>query len=83
MKHLGPASESDLPSGLADALHADPDDVFYCMTCDGLRVREGHEHPAPNHGGECPHCGRVMSKRERAEQGACNECYTPNPASDW
>ena len=23
----------------------------------------------------CPYCGRVMSKREHAEQGACNDCY--------
>jgi hypothetical protein len=39
---LGPASEDDLPSGLVDALHAPPEDLFYCMTCDGLRVK-GHE----------------------------------------
>jgi hypothetical protein len=24
---------------------------------------------------ECPYCGRVMSDREAAEQGACNDCY--------
>lgn len=24
---------------------------------------------------ECPYCGLVMSHREAAEQGACNECY--------
>lgn len=23
----------------------------------------------------CPHCGRVMSNREAAEQGACNDCH--------
>lgn len=23
----------------------------------------------------CPYCGRVMSNRESAEQGACNDCY--------
>lgn len=22
----------------------------------------------------CPHCGRVMSNREAAEQAACNDC---------
>jgi NADH pyrophosphatase NudC (nudix superfamily) len=22
----------------------------------------------------CPYCGRIMSYREAAEQGACNEC---------
>lgn len=26
---------------------------------------------APHH---CPHCGLIMSHREAAEQGACNEC---------
>lgn len=25
-------------------------------------------------GGECPSCGRVMSVREGAEQGVCNDC---------
>lgn len=24
----------------------------------------------------CPTCGRVMSRREKEEQGACNDCYT-------
>jgi ribosomal protein L37AE/L43A len=23
----------------------------------------------------CPYCDRVMSNREEAEQGACNDCY--------
>lgn len=23
----------------------------------------------------CPYCGRVMSNREAAEQGACNDCH--------
>jgi len=27
-----------------------------------------------NHGGECPGCRRIMSKREAAEQGMCNDC---------
>jgi len=31
-----------LPGGLQDALVADPDDVFYCMVCDGLRLKD-HE----------------------------------------
>jgi hypothetical protein len=30
---------------------------------------------ARNNGGPCPGCGRVMSLREKAEQGACNDCY--------
>jgi ssDNA-binding Zn-finger/Zn-ribbon topoisomerase 1 len=29
---------------------------------------------ALRHGGECPGCGRIMSLREAAEQGACNDC---------
>ena len=29
----------------------------------------------------CPSCGRIMSYRERFEQGECNDCYTANPAS--
>jgi hypothetical protein len=28
----------------------------------------------PRNGGECPGCGRIMSLREAAEQGACNDC---------
>jgi hypothetical protein len=31
-------------------------------------------HRGPNNGGECPSCGRIMSVREGAEQGACNDC---------
>jgi hypothetical protein len=27
--------------------------------------------PAPR----CPYCDRVMSNREAAEQGSCNDCY--------
>jgi len=77
VKSLGPASESDLPSGVREAFEANPDDVAHCMTCDGLRVR-GHECSEPwprrNNGGECPRCGRVMSIREADEQGACNDC---------
>ena len=23
---------------------------------------------------ECPYCGRIMSVREKAEQGACDDC---------
>lgn len=23
---------------------------------------------------ECPYCGRVMSQREKQQQGACNDC---------
>jgi len=30
-----------------------------------------------SHGGRCPYCGLVMSVREQAEQGACNDCYGP------
>lgn len=26
-------------------------------------------------GGECPGCRRIMSVREGAEQGSCNECH--------
>lgn len=26
-------------------------------------------------GGPCPYCGRIMSGREGAEQGSCNDCY--------
>lgn len=25
----------------------------------------------------CPYCDRVMSHREAAEQGACNDCFEP------
>jgi hypothetical protein len=30
---------------------------------------------------ECPYCGRVMSLREAAEQGACNDCYDASLAT--
>lgn len=33
------------------------------------------------HGGECPGCGRIMSVREAAEQGECNDCH-PGGAYD-
>ena len=26
---------------------------------------------------ECPYCGRIMTWREKDEQGACNDCYEP------
>lgn len=29
----------------------------------------------PREAPRCPYCGLVMSNREAAEQGACNECY--------
>ena len=29
---------------------------------------------------ECPYCGRIMSGREAAEQGACNDCYDSGSA---
>lgn len=32
-------------------------------------------------GGECPGCGRIMSVREGAEQGECNDCH-PGGAYD-
>ena len=35
---------------------------------EGVTVNE----PTPD---VCPTCGRVMSKREAAEQGACNDCH--------
>lgn len=28
-----------------------------------------------DHGGTCPGCGLIMSRREAAEQGECNECH--------
>jgi hypothetical protein len=31
----------------------------------------GCDHQPP----ECPYCHRVMTNREAAEQGACNDCY--------
>jgi hypothetical protein len=34
-----------------------------------------------DHGGECPGCGRIMSRREAAEQGECNDCH-PGGAVD-
>jgi len=37
------------------------------MNDDELVTEEG----APR----CPYCDRVMSNREAAEQGACNDCY--------
>ena len=33
-------AEMLLPKGLKDALSADPDEVFYCMGCDGLRSKK-------------------------------------------
>lgn len=34
---------------------------------------------------ECPECGRIMSDRERDEQGACNDCYADpvEPDGEW
>jgi predicted nucleic acid-binding Zn-ribbon protein len=26
---------------------------------------------------QCPYCGRLMSQREKQEQGACNDCQDP------
>ena len=34
-----------------------------------LRLGDGSRHH------ECPGCGRIMSHREAAEQGACNDCH--------
>ena len=28
----------------------------------------------------CPYCGLIMSNREAAEQGACNDCYDERTA---
>lgn len=44
------------------------------------RIRRGYRESdlaweAPLAGPVCPHCGRVMSDREKAEQGACNDCH--------
>jgi ribosomal protein L37AE/L43A len=33
------------------------------------------EHEPEREPPRCPYCGRVMSHREAAEQGACNDCY--------
>lgn len=30
----------------------------------------------------CPYCDRVMSNREHAEQGACNDCYRGGAADE-
>jgi ribosomal protein L37AE/L43A len=43
---------------------------------------ERYEEQQPNgdHGGECPGCSRIMSRREAAEQGECNDCH---PGGAW
>lgn len=46
MREIGKASEEDLPTGLRDALRAPVGETYYCVWCDGLRVR-GHGCP-PN-----------------------------------
>lgn len=50
MKYLGPVSEEDMKRqfpDLFDALHADPEDTFYCMNCDGLRTHSTADCPYP------------------------------------
>ena len=49
-----------------------------CYSHDAAWWRDGHDprnldgfRDAPIH---CPYCERIMSKREAAEQGACNDC---------
>lgn len=33
---------------------------------------------------QCPHCGRIISDRERDEQGACDDCYDdPADSDEW
>lgn len=62
-----------------------------CKACAGLVMPNGggalshlrmHERAAPTlastSGGDCPHCGRLMSLREKSEQGACNDCTRPH-----
>jgi ribosomal protein L37AE/L43A len=45
----------------------------------GERFQVGHQTYVPDDDEPepdvCPYCGRVMSRREAAEQGACNDCY--------
>jgi LSD1 subclass zinc finger protein len=43
-------------------------------------VRDELAAAGPNNGGICPGCRRVMSVREGAEQGRCNECLEGWPA---
>lgn len=39
------------------------------------RLNPQPESSEPGGAPRCPYCGRVMSNREAAEQGACNACY--------
>jgi hypothetical protein len=40
----------------------------------GQVIEEPVIEAAPVTGGDCPGCGRVMTVREKNEQGVCNEC---------
>lgn len=40
---------------------------------DGLTLEQWRAQNEPQP--VCPYCGRVMSRREAAEQGACNDCH--------
>ena len=36
--------------------------------------RDGQTDWEPEPSRACPYCDRIMSEREKAEQGACNDC---------
>jgi len=57
--------DNDSGYELSDPKHP----TFYERIVDVWDNREKIEAP------RCPYCGRVMSNREKAEQGACNDCY--------
>jgi hypothetical protein len=49
--------------------------VFYVESVDRLACAQCWDELYVPTVAECPYCGRVMSHREEAEQGACNDCY--------
>jgi hypothetical protein len=66
--------------GLGYVESTDPSSIYVRIDEDGVLVAAAPEQtfileegppPAPR----CPACQRVMSNREAAEQGSCNDCF--------
>lgn len=43
-----------------------------CIYVSGVGLRGSYQGTGNR---PCPYCNRIMSHREAAEQGACNDCY--------
>jgi DNA-directed RNA polymerase subunit RPC12/RpoP len=55
----------DVDAGFCPSLHG-----MLCGDC-GEPYRRVYRESSPR----CPYCDRVMTFREKAEQGACDNCY--------